>query len=69
MPSKESTTVTTVPFVSVRETRPACSAVSSRPWRSRVFPLDVPLGARNVVTPPAGSHRFSSLTLRSLNTR
>ena len=55
-PSKRSATVVIVPSYSVRETRRvACSQVTSRPWRSRVFPFAKLDGLRNRLTMPVSS--------------
>jgi hypothetical protein len=39
LPSKRSHSTVMRPSYSVRVTRRPCSAVTSRPWRSRVLPL------------------------------
>ena len=39
LPSKRSISTVILPSYSVRVTRRPCSAVTSRPWRSRVLPF------------------------------
>src|SRR5260370_24406036 len=59
LPSNLSISTVIVPSYSVRVTRrPACSQVSSRPWRSRVRPLGLFAGLRKILTCPVSlSHR------------
>src|SRR5687767_12545931 len=70
-PWYESTTVTTRPSYSVRDTlRPRCSQVRSRPWRSRVLPLAFAEGERNtLVAPVSSSQRHMQLPGTSLHIR
>src|SRR5262245_18183464 len=59
LPSYRSAITVTLPSYSVRLTRRAsCSHVTSRPWRSRVFPLALFDGLRNTLTAPVSSSHF-----------
>src|SRR6185437_6197865 len=64
LPSNRLQRTVIVPSCSVRVTwRPPCSQVTSRPWRSRVLPLELFDGLRNTLTAPVSS---SHLRMRSL---
>jgi hypothetical protein len=69
LPSYVSATTVIVPSYSVRVTRrPPCSHESSRPWRSRVWPLAKFDGLRNsLVAPLVSSQRMIRLFGMSLH--
>ena len=71
LPSNLSATVVMVPSYSVREIRrPPCSHVTSRPWRSRVLPLEKFDGFRKMLAVPvSSSQRIIRLFGMSLQTR
>ena len=59
LPSKRSAITVTPPSGSVRVTRRvSCSQVTSRPWRSRVLPLELWEGLRKTLIVPVSSSHF-----------